>query len=178
MPEAEKKTEDQPKEPPKEVKTLFSWESPIRPFKRRDSRYFLNLALIILVLAAILIFIQEFLLIGVLLALLFVAYVLGTVEPETIEHKITNQGITTAGKSYIWDELTDFWFTERHGAVILNIGTKLRFPARLLILVPFMDRDHIKKTLVEYLPYREEVPTTWMDQTVDWVMSRLPIWLR
>ena len=177
MPE-EAATKDEHPAAPKEVKTLFKWESPSRPFKRRDTKYFLNLGLIILVLAAILIFVQEFLLIGVLLALLFVAYVLGTVEPEGMEHKITNQGITTAGKSYIWPELTDFWFSEKHGAVILNVGTKVRFPARLIMLVPFLDRDKIKETLIEYIPFREEVPTSWMDNTVDWVMARLPASLR
>lgn len=177
MPE-DKTKEEQVNEPPKEVKTLFSWDSPSRPFKRRDSRYFVNLSLIILVLAVILIFIQEFLLIGVLLALLFVAYVLGTVEPEKMEHKITNQGITTANRSYLWNELTDFWYTEKHGALILNVGTKLRFPARLLMLVPFLDRDKIKDLLVKYLPFREEPPSSWMDNAVDWFTSKLPASLR
>lgn len=177
MPETTITTAEVPASP-KEVKTLFKWESPSRPFKRRDTKYFLNLGLIILVLAAILIFVQEFLLIGVLLALLFVAYVLGTVEPEGLEHKITNQGITTAGKSYIWPELTDFWYSEKHGSVILNVGTKIRFPSRLIMLVPFLERDKIKDLLLEYLPFREEVPTSWMDHTVDWVTSRLPASLR
>lgn len=174
----ETRREEPVNEPPKEVKTLFSWESPSRPFKRRNARYFTNLGLIILVLAVILIFIQEFLLIGVLVALLFVAYVLGTVEPDKLEHKVTNQGITTAGRSYLWSELTDFWYTDKHDALILNVGTKVRFPARLPILVPFLDRDKIKDTLVKYLPFREVPPESWMDNTVDWFTSKLPASLR
>ena len=166
------------KEPPKEVKTLLEWESPSRPFKRRDTKYFLNLGLIILVLAAILLFVQEFLLIGVLLALLFVSYVLGTIEPDRMEHKITNQGITTGNRSYLWNELNDFWFTDKHGSHILNVGTKLRFPGRLLMIVPFIDREKVKETLVKYIPFREVAPTSWMDNTVDWVMAKLPASLR
>lgn len=167
-----------PTESPKEVKTLLKWESASRPFKRRDTKYFINLGIIIFVLAAILLFVQEFLLIGVLLALLFVSYVLGTVEPEKMDHKITNQGLTTGNRSYLWNELSDFWFTEKYGEVVLNVGTKIRFPARLLVLVPFMDRDKVKEILVEYLPFREVAPTSWMDQTVDWVTAKLPSSLR
>lgn len=167
-----------PTDSPKEVKTLFEWESPSRPFKRRDAKYFTNLAIIIFVLAAILLFVQEFLLIGVLLALLFVSYVLGTVEPDKMDHKITTQGVTTGNRSYLWNELSDFWFNEKYGETVLNVGTKIRFPARLLVLVPFMDREKVKDILVEYLPFREVAPTSWMDQTVDWVTAKLPPSLR
>ncbi len=167
-----------PPDSPKEVKTLLEWESASRPFKRRDAKYFTNLAIIIFVLAAILLFVQEFLLIGVLLALLFVSYVLGTVEPEKMDHKITTQGITTGNRSYLWNELNDFWFSEKYGETVLNVGTKIRFPARLLVLVPFIDREKVKDILVEYLPFREVAPTSWMDQTVDWVTAKLPPSLR
>ncbi len=167
-----------PTDSPKEVKTLLEWESASRPFKRRDAKYFTNLAIIIFVLAAILLFVQEFLLIGVLLALLFVSYVLGTVEPDKMDHKITTQGITTGNRSYLWNELNDFWFSEKYGETVLNVGTKIRFPARLLVLVPFMDREKVKDILVEYLPFREVAPTSWMDQTVDWVTAKLPPSLR
>lgn len=165
-------------EPPREVKTLLEWESPLRPFKRRDTKYFLNLVLIILVLAVILVFVQEFLLIGVLLALLFVSYVLGTVEPEKLAHKITNQGITTGNRSYLWSELEDFWYVEKYGSDILNVSTKVRFPARLMILVPFIDRDKVKKILLEYIPFREEAPRSWMDDATAWINSHLPASLR
>lgn len=170
--------EEAAKEPPKEVKTLFEWESASRPFKRRDTKFFLNWGLIILLVAVILIFVQEFLLIGVLLAILFVTYVLGTIEPDKMDHKITNQGITTADRSYLWSELSDFWYTEKHGETVLNVGTKVRFPGRLLMLIPFIDRDKIKEILVEYVPFREIPPSSWMDQTVDWVMAKLPHSLR
>jgi hypothetical protein len=177
MPE-DKKTQEHSPEPPKEVKTLFTWESPSRPFKRRDHKYFQTVGLLLLLVAAIALFIQEFLFIGVLLALFFVLYVLGTIEPESIEHKITNQGVTTAGRSYIWNELNDFWFIDKHGAVVLNVGTKIRFPGRLLMLVPYLDRDKIKQILVEYISFREAAPSTWMDETVDWFYAKLPHSLR
>jgi hypothetical protein len=174
----EEKKADVAQEPPKEVKTLFEWQSDSRPFKRRDSRFFVNWGLIILMLGVILIFVSEFLLIGVLLALLFVAYVLGTVEPEKMDHKITNQGITTGGRSYLWGELTDVWYSDKHGSLLLNIGTKLRFPGRLLMIVPFIDRDKVKEIVVEYIPFREVPPVTWMDQATEWVMAKLPHSLR
>ncbi len=178
MPEEKPKETEPEKEAPKEVKTLLVWESPLRTFKRRDYRYFQTVGLILLLIAVIAIFIQEFLLIGVLLALFFVLYVLGTVEPEKVEHRITTQGVTTAGKSYVWNELSDFWFSDKLGSLVLNIDTKVRFPSRLLILVPYLERDKVKETLIKYLPFKEEVPTSWMDNTVEWFTSKLPQSLR
>ena len=177
MPETPE-TKPEVKEQPKEVRELLVWSSPSRPFKRRDTRYYINIGLVLVVIAAIALFIQEFLIIAVLLALFFYLYVSGTVEPGEMEHRITNQGITTAGHSYIWDELTDFWYSQRYGETILNIGTKARFPGRLIMIVAHLDRDKIKKMLLEYLPYREVAPTTWVDNAVEWATARMPQSLR
>lgn len=172
----EKKEEQKP--PSKEVRELLTWESASRPFKKRDSKYFVNIGLILVLVAAIAIFFQEFLFLAVLLALFFYFYVAGTVEPEKISHRITNQGITTANHSYTWGDLTDFWYTEKYGEVILTVGSKLRFPGRLIMIVPYIDREKAKKILVEYLPYREKVPTTPIDELVEWIYTRMPQSLR
>jgi hypothetical protein len=119
-------------------------------------------------------FIQEFLLIAVFLALFFFFYVSGTIEPGNMPHKITNQGITTASHSYIWEELIDFWFSEKYGETILNVGTKVRFPARLIMLVPILEKEKAKKILLEYISYREVAPSTWADDTVEWISRKLP----
>ena len=42
-------------------KTMFEWEAPSRPFKKRDRRYFATIATIIFVLAFILLFAGAFL---------------------------------------------------------------------------------------------------------------------
>lgn len=160
---------------PKEIRTLMVWKSQSRPFKRRNRDYFTTIAAIVLLIGVILLFIKEFLLIGVILALMFVSYVLATVEPETVEHKISTEGITTGGKSYLWSEMKDFYFTTKWGQEILNINTKLKFPGRLLVLVGEADPKKLKEEIGKYVSFREEPVVTWMDKAADWLSKKVPL---
>ncbi len=177
MPENKNKTTEVQAEPqlPKEIKTVLIWKSPARPFKRRDREYFTTIAAIVFLLAVILLFLKEFLLIGVILAFMFVSYVLATVSPEEVEHKITTEGITTGSKSYLWNEMKDFYFVEKWGSKIVNINTKLKFPGRLIILLGDQDEKKIKEELGKYLSYRESAPVTWMDNAADWLSQRVQL---
>ena len=166
-----------PQEPqtPKEIKTLLEWKSPSRPFKRRDRDYFTTIAAIVFLIGVILLFIKEFLLIGVMLALMFVSYVLATVEPEEVDHKITTEGIDSGGKSYRFTELKDFYLTKKWEAEILNVNTKLKFPGRLLVLLGNMEQKKVKEELGKYLSYRETPILTWMDKAADWISKKVPL---
>lgn len=136
-----------------EEKVLLDWEAPDRPFTKRSKAYFNNLFAIIFILAIVAIFFKEFLLTGALLALAFIQYVLGTVPPRMIKNQITNYGIKTHGAEYTWDELTDFWFTEKDGQKILNVDTKRVFPGRLFLLLSSVDQNTVGKLLNEHLTY-------------------------
>lgn len=160
---------------PREIKTLLTWKSPSRPFKRRNRDYFTTIAAIVFLIGVILIFIKEFLLIGVMLAIMFVSYVLATVEPEEVEHEITTEGITSGGKSYLWTELREFYFNERWGSKILNVNTKLKFPGRLIILLGNANEEEIKKEIGKYLSYREKPIVTWIDKSADWLSKKVPL---
>ncbi|MCL5675748.1 MAG: hypothetical protein M1120_01325 [Patescibacteria group bacterium] len=177
MPENKNKPAETPVIPqvPKEIKTVMVWKSASRPFKRRDREYFTTIAAIVFLLAVILLFLKEFLLIGVILAFMFVSYVLATVPPEEVDHKITTEGITTGGKSYLWTELKDFYFVQKWGSKILNINTKFKFPGRLIILLGSEEEKRIKEELGKYLSYRESAPITWMDNAADWLSQRVQL---
>ena len=55
--ENEKKLEAPRTERPEALKVLLEWTAPIRPFKRRDRKYFTTVISLVVVLALILIFI-------------------------------------------------------------------------------------------------------------------------
>lgn len=118
-----------------EAKTIVSWKSAERVFKARSKRYFTKIALygLIFILAAIVF--GEFFLVGVIMAIMFVAYVLATVAPEIIEHKITNMGVVSGGRVFLWEELDSFWFDKNGDERLLMIQTRLHFPSRLIILL-------------------------------------------
>ena len=158
-----------------EIKTLVSWKSPLRVFKKRDKKHFTNLILAVFLISAVLVFFKEFLLVGVVLALVFVAYVNSTVEPPEFEHKITTKGITSGGHTYLWEELKEFWLDQKGARTVLNIDTKARFPGRLFIVLNEESTEKVKKALSKYLSFREEQKVTWLDQMTDWFSQKLQL---
>ncbi len=156
-----------------EIKTLATWKSPLRVFKKRDKKHFTNLIMVVFLISAVLIFFKEFLLVGVILALVFVAYVNSSIEPPEFEHKITNQGLTSGGHTYLWEELSNFWLAKKDGKTVLNIDTKVHFPGRLFIVLDDEIVGEVKKALSKYLSFREEQKTTFLDRLTDWFSQKL-----
>ncbi len=156
------------------LKTLLTWRAPIRPFKRRGREFFTTIGAIVFLLVLILLFLKEWLLIAVIIALMFVSYVMATVEPETVEHQITNRGIVTGGRSYHWEEMDRFWISEKLNQKILNVTNLVRLPRILQLLLSEVDETQVKKILSQYLP-AEELEKNWVDKASDWLSRRVPL---
>jgi hypothetical protein len=159
----------------KQAKAIIAWKSRSRPFQKRGKDYFLTLLLLMLIFIFIAAVTREFMLIAVGLSLVFVAFVLAKIEPEEIEHKITKNGIVSANHSYFWEELRYFWFSKKAGSEILNIETKLRFPARFIILVDTISVAGVKNVLSKYLPFREIPEINFLDRWADRLTRLLPL---
>lgn len=159
---------------PEPLKTLLTWSASERPFKRRSREFFTTAGAFIFLTGVILLFIKEWLLILVMIALVFVVYILATVEPRKVEHKITNRGIITGKRRYNWEELGRFWFTEKFGNKILHIETLFGLSRRLLMLLGETKQEQVEKILSDYLLF-EEPEKTWIDRSSEWVSQRVPL---
>ncbi len=157
------------------IKILASWTAPSRPFRKKDRSYYTTIGILVTLLILIALLAQEFLLVGVLLALTFVAYVLGFVSPEDLEYKISTQGITIGDHFYFWDHLDSFWFSEKEGHKVLNVPTHLRFPGVLLIMIGDQQEEELKKTLAKYLPFHEIPPRSLMDKWAEGLQKHFPL---
>lgn len=157
------------KEPEKE---LIKWSAPARPFKRKNRQFYVTLFAMV-GLAALVLFLAEGIMPVVLLAsLLFLYYIMNTVEPEIIEYKITTRGIYMAKKISEWNGLTRFWFSNRSEKDLLIIET-LYFPGRAEYVIPDDRKDEIKKYLSSFL-IEEEAPPTFLDKATSWFAAKLP----
>jgi len=156
------------------LKTLLTWQAPERPFKKHSREYFTTIGAIVLLLAVILLFLKEWLLIAVIIALTFVNYVMATVEPRRVAHRITNRGIITGGKTYRWADLSRFWFTQKWGQKLLQIETNNLWQRRLLILLGKASQKQVKQILSQYLPF-EEPEKTWVDKASEWLSKKIPL---
>lgn len=160
---------------PEQEQFLLSWKSPSRPFKKREKEFFTTIGAIVFLLAVILVFIKEFLLIAAIIALAFVAYVLATIPPEQVEHQITSKGLNSTGHFYKWEELIDFWFGDKWNQPILYVSTKSKFPGRLVILTNGQEPGKIKELLIKYLTFKEKPEKNWMDDAAKWLSEKVPL---
>lgn len=159
---------------PEALKVLVTWRSPSRLFKRLSRERFATIGSIVFLVAIILVFLQEWFLIAVIISLVFFSYVLSRIQPEEIEHQITNKGITTGGKSYVWDQLVRFWFEEQGNQGVLLVDGSDRFPFRLLLLLSEKNKEDIKKILAAYLP-EEKPEKSWTDRAGEWITRQIPL---
>ncbi len=144
--------------------TLFDWEAPIRfkfPLDMKTYMTTVGLSMIFVVYLAVL---GHYGLMASLIALLFFVYVAGTTEPITVKHLITSRGIDTMEKMYEWYMLDQFFFTKKDDEYMLHIDTKLRFPARLLLVVHKKDISPIFVLLQDKLLYRDIRNQSWLEK--------------
>jgi len=158
-----------------EIRTLFSWQAPARPFRKKDRSYYTTIAIIVILLVLIALLAKEFLLIGVLLSLTFVAYVLAFVPPGMLNYRISTQGIIIGEDFYFWHLLDSFWFKEKDGIKVLHIQTRLRFPGQLMLVLGSQDEDKVKKTVSRFLPYIEIPYRSWMEKWSEGLQKHFPL---
>ena len=156
-----------------EAKSLISWKSPERVFRARSKKYFFKVGLygLIFILAAIAF--GEFFLVGVILAIMFVVYVLATHPPNNIEQKITNMGITSGGRAFLWEELDSFWFDRKGDDRILMVETKLHYPGRLIVLLTTVSERTLLDMLEKHLHYHPAPVHTLLDKWANSLQQRI-----
>lgn len=156
-----------------DAKTIISWKSADRIFKSRSKKYFTKVALygLIFVLAAIAF--GEFFLVGVIMAIVFVVYVLATAEPQVIKHEINNMGIISGGKAFLWEELDSFWFDKRGDDRLLLVQTRLHFPTRLIILLTTVSERTLLDILEKHLHFHPGPVHTLLDKWANSLQKRI-----
>jgi len=136
----------------------------VRVFKARSKSYFTKIGLYALIFILAAIAFGEYFLVGVIIAVVFVVYVLATAAPETIEHKITNMGIISGGRAFLWEELDSFWFDKRGDDRVLLVQTDMHFPTRLIILLNKVSERTLLDILEKHLHYHHAPVHTLFDK--------------
>ena len=158
-----------------DIRTLISWSAPGRPYRQKGRQFFLSVILILLFFEVILFLFSQYELMVVLITLTFLSVVLSTVPPHNFHYKITTEGLKVEDYFYIWSELYDFYFKKVEGQEILIVRTQDFLPGELKITLGDITREHARKVLVPYLPYREYVKPTFMEKSADWLSQNFPL---
>jgi len=160
---------EQKVEPEKE---LFNWKAPSRPFKRRDKRFWTTIMAIAGVFGLIIFLAEGVMPVILIISIIFLYYVLSTVEPENIEYSITNKGVKIAKQRTDWEVLTKFWFTRRYDSDLLVFEMNT-IPGRLELVIFPKDKEKIKGLLTTYLK-EEESPPSAIDRAANYFSRFIP----
>ena len=158
--------------PEEQEKILFSWVALERPFKRRSRDFYITIISIAALFGLILFLIEGIMPVLLIIAILFLFYVLSTVEPEKIEYNITNFGIRIGGELIEWDFLGRFWFAKRLGSEVIVIETN-NFAGRLELVFEQGNKTIVKREISRFLTH-EEAPPSMVDRAANWAGNRLP----
>jgi hypothetical protein len=161
-----------PMKPMKE-EVILEWSSPSRPFKKRNRQFFSTIGIIALLISLILFFAGQVLIIAVVISVVFLGYVLATVPPDTIKHRITTYGINSDGILYYWEELGRFWFDTKLGQQLVSIETD-RFPIRIVLLLGDQPEELIRDILSEVLLEERPIPST-LEKMANWLEEKIPL---
>jgi len=158
-----------------DVKTLLSWTAPGRPFRKRGRQYYLTALLIMLLIEIILFLFSQYTLMFLIVSLVFVAFMLSLVPPKNFHYRISTEGITIEDHFFLWQELYDFYFKNQYGVDVLHIRTHSLLPGELTITLGDVGKSHIKSALLPFLPYREVIKKTFMENSGDWLARNFPL---
>ena len=153
--------------------TIVTWQSPSRPFKKRNRQFYTTVATIVFLISLILFFAGQFLPIAVVISVAFLAYVLSSVPPHDVTNKISTYGIRIEDELYYWEEMGRFWFEEKFQQPLLKIEVG-RFPGRLTIMLGEMQKTDIEELLKEVL-VKEKPKDTFFDKSAKWLQDKIPL---
>lgn len=153
-------------------KDLFTWRAPARFFKKRTKQFWMTIVAIASLFGFIIFLAEGPMPVILIVAVIFLFYVLSNVEPEEIQYKITNRGIKVEDKLTDMRLISRYWFSKRFDTNLLILEV-LQIPGRLELVVNSKDLEKIRKTLSLYLPEEEATPTNF-DKLSDWFSEKLP----
>src|SRR3989344_4471297 len=122
--------------PPEPEKNLLTWEAPIRPFRTPNRQTLTTAGAIAGLIAIILAFAGEWMLIATLAALIFAYYLWSTVPPQATTYSITTWGVRAHNQLYRFDEINRWWTEEKWGHSLLVLETPLPPPPPAPLLPP------------------------------------------
>ena len=156
------------------MKVLLTWKSPARPFERKDKEFYTTAGSIIFLICVILLFVKEFLFIMAIIAFAFFYYIITSVPPEEIEHRITNKGIYIIDKLYDWGQMGRFWFDTKMGQEVLMIENYFGLPPRLLIVLGSQKKENLQSILEKYL-LMEKPELGQVEKMGEWLQKKVNI---
>lgn len=154
---------------------FFSWEAPVRAYKKKSAGVLRFYAAIAILLSLIVVFFREYILVIPIWAVMFLTYVLTITPPNNIRHTFTKFGIQSAGNTYLWEDLSHFYFIKKFDYYIAVIFSKYEYDVPLyLVITDEKTQEAVLHHLSDHLIYMEEPQKTLTDKMAEWLTTLMP----
>lgn len=158
-----------------DMQTVYSWKSPMRPYRKRSKRILRFYVALCLLLSVIIFFFGDIVLLIPVWALLFLFYVLTITPPPIVDHRITRFGVETANITVRWEVLSYFYFMRRMGYDVLCIVTIPPYNLHSFLVIPdHKTRNDVISLLGEHIVYLKKPPITLIDRLITFFSNFLP----
>jgi hypothetical protein len=158
---------------PDTERVLLDWQAPARPFKKKTAQYYITITLIVGLIALIFAMGGQFLVVAVVIAVAFLAYVMAAVPPNMAHHQVTNIGIRSDGQLFVWEEMGRFWFESQAEVMLVHIELR-RFPFRITLLLGEQPANDVKTLLEQALLHERPQPTAF-ENAAAWLKRMIPL---
>lgn len=147
---------------------LINWEAREYIVQERNVGWWVGFALVVLVLAAIALFMKlySFLVVIVVAAIALVVYV--TREPRTLHYSLSKDGLSEGNNLYAFDEFKSFGILNEDNHYSLVLMPKKRFAMRVTVFFPEAEGEQIVDMFGARLPM-EPVKLDLLDKMVRWL---------
>ena len=154
---------------------VFSWEAPLRAYKKTSTGVLRFYVAIALLLSLIVFFWGEKILVLPIWAVLFLFYVFTITVPPIVKNQITTFGIEGAEHTYRFEALARFYFTKRFDYYVLVIVGKPPFNYHMYFVVPDDEtKKKVTEILSDHIMYQEYPEKTAIDRMIGLLSSLMP----
>ncbi|RJR26836.1 hypothetical protein C4561_03605 [candidate division WWE3 bacterium] len=159
---------------PKEV--FLTWSAPSRPVKTGFNSSLNRTFMIIgIVIALILVILQEFFLILVIASLIFVTHVLSETPPDNVSYEVSSHGLMIDNQQFYWQEMRRFFFSQEEGHDAFVIEMASAVTSRLYITTSGVDVEKLKSILLSKIHFLQVPPESFLDKTYKSVLDKFNI---
>ncbi len=152
-------------------KVVFSWKAPTYAIRKKDRSFWVKLTAVVSLLGFIFFVAEGIMPVVLLVSVLFLFYVLSSVEPENAQYFITNKGINIANKKNSWEVFKCFRFVKKGNLDMLSLDI-FALPGKIEIIINEKDKTKIENALTKYIP-KDDAPQGRFDKASDWVSNKI-----
>jgi hypothetical protein len=144
------------KDPKNKYKVIFKWKAPMRVYRKHHNQDYLMVAFITLPLLTFFTIVGQYMLVAATIALIFLTFILWSIKPTIVQHKITTLGVYSIDRLYKWENLESYWVSKIQNLYVLNIETNnLQFLGNLVLLLGKKeDAKKVHNILQDWLEYK------------------------